>query len=295
MKKFFRVFVIFVAFLSAVKCQSFDDQLMFEQFYGSAFDPQMQIYDIRSFQNIVNHPHFNPNAPTVIFHFDQFETNRDQQVVAIISAYLYMMEYNVILVDYQNVDIISDDAALDLAHSVAHGLEGFLRHYNPQLVHFLGNGVGANVMSHAAEILSGAGITVSRLTGLNPTRISHHASFTDTIHTEETNFNPNYVGQASFFINGGTHPQPRCTGIVSCSRDFSKRVWSESILSETPNFPALPCSSWINFLNGECNQNVPIGNAGLHAHRLLRGSYFLQTNTREPWSRQTALPGTPAN
>ena len=73
---------------------------------------------------------------------------------------------------------------MDLAQSVARGLEGFLRIYNPQLVHFLGNGVGANVMSHTAEILSSYGITASRLTGLNPTRLSHHATFTDSIHTE---------------------------------------------------------------------------------------------------------------
>ena len=68
----------------------------------------MQIYDVRSFQNIINHPHFKLNAPTVIFHFDEFETNRDQHVVEIISSYLYMQEYNMILVDYQNVNIISD-------------------------------------------------------------------------------------------------------------------------------------------------------------------------------------------
>ncbi|CAG9801915.1 unnamed protein product [Chironomus riparius] len=292
MKPFFGVFVIFVAFFGAVRCQSFDDQLMFEQFYGSAFDPQMQIYDVRSFQNIINHPHFKMNAPTVIFHFDEFETNRDQHIAEIITSYLYMEEYNMILVDYQDVNIISDSAAYDLAQSVSRGLEGFLRIFNPQLVHFLGNGVGANVMSHTAEILRSNGITVSRLTGLNPSRISHHATFVDSIHTEESNFNPNFVGQVSFFINGGTHPQPRCTGIVSCSRDFGKRVWAESVRSEIPNFPALPCSSWIDFMNGECNQNEPIGNAGIFAHSSLRGSYFLQTNTREPWSRLTAFPGT---
>lgn len=71
----------------------------------------MQIYDIRSFQNIVDHPHFRANAPTVIFHFDEFESNRDQHVAEIITSYLYTNEYNMILVDYQNVGIISDNVS----------------------------------------------------------------------------------------------------------------------------------------------------------------------------------------
>ena len=79
--------------------------------HSSAFDPQMQIYDVRSFQNIINHPHFRTNERTVIFHFDEFESHRDQHIVEIISSYLYMEKYNVILVDYQNVDVISDSVS----------------------------------------------------------------------------------------------------------------------------------------------------------------------------------------
>ena len=59
-----------------------------------------------------------------------------------------------------------------------------MKHYNPNLVHFLGNGVGANVLSHTAEYLSIFQLVAGRLTGLNPTRLSHHALFVDSIHTE---------------------------------------------------------------------------------------------------------------
>lgn len=100
---------------------------------------------------------------------------------------------------------------------------------------------------------------------------------------------PSY-GDARFVVNEGVHPQPGCGGQdARCSREFALRIWSESVRSFTAIFPCLRCESWQDFLNGDCNENS-IGHMGLHASVFSTGSYMLQTNTRDPWTRDNPFP-----
>lgn len=188
-------------------------------------------------------------------------------------------------------------------------MSGFLERYTSDLIHFIGNQAGANILSFVAEKVAIQGEIISRITGLNPTRLTGFASFTDSIHTDgkfEKYFkiiltvklkkkkilesSHEHTGRVAFFVNGGLHPQPNCGGQPPCSLEFALRVYGESIRSFTPIFPSLPCDSWDDFTNHLCNENTPIGNMGLHAQNNLVGSYFLQTNTRQPWTRSTAIP-----
>lgn len=68
------------------------------------------------------------------------------------------------------------------------------------------------------------------------------------------------------------------------------RIWAESARSIQPIFPTLRCPTWVEFINGDCNENVPHVNMGVHFTRQMGGVYTLQTNTRDPWSRDTPFP-----
>jgi hypothetical protein len=61
----------------------------------------------------------------------------------------------------------------------------FARGYDANLMHLLGKGVGANILSHAAASVIPNGYFVSRLTALNPTRLSTAvALFIDVVYSE---------------------------------------------------------------------------------------------------------------
>lgn len=68
------------------------------------------------------------------------------------------------------------------------------------------------------------------------------------------------------------------------------RIWSESVRSNSPIFPCLRCDTWQLFLSGGCNENTPIGHMGLQASPGVFGLFMVQTNTRDPWTRNTPLP-----
>jgi hypothetical protein len=106
----------------------------------------------------------------------------------------------------------------------------------------------------------------------------------------ETNSNTNSFGLASFYVNNGTHPQPGCLGLVQCSRDRAKIVWAESVRARNPIFPTLRCETWELFMSGACNINQPHNYMGIYASPTEFGRFMVQTNTREPWSRSSALP-----
>ncbi|KAG5682562.1 hypothetical protein PVAND_011907 [Polypedilum vanderplanki] len=262
---------------------------MFEFFYGTAHNPIMEIYTVDNFASIVNHQAFRNTGRSVIFHFGEGETARDQLIAELITSYLYNGNYNVIVIDYHDLTLITDAKSEELAEALSRGILPILSQYDADNFHFVGNGVGANIISQTAELISNEGGVVSRITGLNPTRLSRFAYFTDTIHTEETFTSTETMGVASYFVNGGVHSQPGCGNQMMCSREFALRVFSESVRSRTPIFPSLQCNSYENYLSGSCNDNQ-IANMGLLTQTNIFGRFYLQTNTRDPWTRQDPFP-----
>jgi Lipase len=71
--------------------------------------------------------------------------------------------------------------------SISTALEGVFVNYNSEQTHFLGNGIGASILSFVSRNVGQNGNFIGRLTGLNPSRISLDALFVDTIHTEGGN------------------------------------------------------------------------------------------------------------
>lgn len=64
--------------------------------------------------DVVNHFGFRSSGRTALFHFDEEDYDRQQQVTEILTSYLYSGSYNIIMVVYDNPAVISDDVSLNL-------------------------------------------------------------------------------------------------------------------------------------------------------------------------------------
>lgn len=193
--------------------------------------------------------------------------------------------------------------------------------------HLIGFSLGAHVSGFAGAELPG----LSRITGLDPAgplfeaqhpkvRLdSSDATFVDVIHSNGENlilgglgsWQP--MGDVDFYPNGG-RVQNGCSNLfVGAVTDF---IWSQNVEDEEGRslcnhrraykffidsvaprcqFPAFPCDSYDNFLNGHCfpcskyetnatSNGAKCGNMGYYADRSTgRGQLYLVTREEEPF------------
>jgi hypothetical protein len=78
----------------------------------------MIVFDINDIANVVNHFGFRSNGRTALFHFDEEDYDRQQQVTEILTSYLYSGTYNIIMVIYDNPTVISDDVSLNFLNQI---------------------------------------------------------------------------------------------------------------------------------------------------------------------------------
>lgn len=74
----------------------------------TAFDPQIITYDLSTIAELTSHVGFRRSGRTAVFHFDEEDYSRQQQVTEIITSYLYTGSYNIIMVVYEDLSLISD-------------------------------------------------------------------------------------------------------------------------------------------------------------------------------------------
>lgn len=146
----------------------------------------MIVFDMNNIAEVVNHFGFRGNGRTAMFHFDEEDYERQQQVAEVLTSYLYSGSYNIIMVIYDDPTVISDGNAEALSAVVADAMRRiFANNYDATLMHLLGKGVGANILSQAGSRVIQNGHAISRLSSLNPTRIQAAAAmFMDTVFTE---------------------------------------------------------------------------------------------------------------
>ncbi|CAG7728321.1 unnamed protein product [Allacma fusca] len=175
-----------------------------------------------------------------------------------------------------------------------------LGHVQLEDVHFSGHSLGAHIGGFMGKAI-GTG-RVGRITGLDPAlplfgdvddskRLApSDAAFVDVIHTAGGTMLHGGLafisprGHADFYPNGG-EDQPGCgyDAFGSCSHCRSYLYMAESILSAPGKFPCCSCSSWDKYLNGNC-QCQTFAVMGEYASRNARGSFFLRTGSRYPYS-----------
>ncbi|XP_063384734.1 lipase member H-A-like [Cydia fagiglandana] len=158
-------------------------------------------------------------------------------------------------------------------------------------MHLIGHSLGAHVMGYAGMFFSK---NVFRITGLDPARPLFElppmpdeyrldgtdGTFVDIIHTDGGFYGYNeHHGQADFYPNGGTSPQPGCEGedrghVDSCSHSRAYEFFGESIQGCVP-FTSYLCDSYQGFENGECQTNT--STMGAPAKHSVEGNYYLHT------------------
>ncbi len=250
-------------------------------------------------------PAFNGNRDSVFYHYGFTQTENSDNVLDVIDASVVRADSNFFLIYYLNVNTLTSFNALEIGSNLANSYIKFVEAGVPSSrLHLVGFSLGAQIQAIASrnvQNLTNRRVVVGRLTGLDPGQVhltpslgrlsSEDAAFVDTIHTESSMFAEHLsAGHVSYFVNGGnSQPFCRVPFVNVCSHNFAPTAWAESIRAGRPVFPALPCSTWENFLSGNCN-NAVIGNMGMHTTRVSRGRHFLRTNDSAPFSRPQATP-----
>lgn len=202
-------------------------------------------------------------------------------------------------------------SASGLGDSVGDALNNlFNSGYNSGFMNLVGFSIGAQIMARASRRVqdrSNRRNVIGRLTGLDPFDLgiissvtvgrlsSADAQLVESVHTEGVSIGDHESqGHVAFFVNGGV-TQPFCDSPLpgnraECSHIFALTVWSESVRSSTPIFPALNCPSWPRYLGGECNGNDVANLGRVSSNTWLRGPFFLRTNSVSPFSRDTPFP-----
>ena len=107
----------------------------------------------------------------------------------------------------------------------------------------------------------------------------------DVIHTKAGTLGADEAtGTVDFWPNGG-HEQPGCsfTDGGSCSHDRSISYFAESVYAAEPTFYAIKCLQLASFENQTCKGTL--NNMGIDAKSRSAGNFFLQTNSKSPFSR----------
>lgn len=301
---FGKFLICIAALIAAANC----DQRVKFRFYTSAIE--VTEYNVDTFPSILSHSNFQRNRQTVILHYSNGQNLLTPQVHDVITAYATAQNFNFIVVAYDSDDIVTTGNAVSLAGGISTALVNICEFgYNSALLSLIGNGLGAQILARASRNVqnnSNRRHIVGRLTGLDPGSLGTiagiqigrlspaDAQWVETIHTDPTLGDHDSRGHIHFLVNGGNN-QPMCTqglpGARSrCNHDIVMNYWAESVRAVQPIFPSLYCDAWSNFVAGNCNNNLISHMGRSNSATTLRGSYFLRTNDRAPFTRTQAQP-----
>uniref|UniRef100_A0A182JT06 Lipase domain-containing protein n=1 Tax=Anopheles christyi TaxID=43041 RepID=A0A182JT06_9DIPT len=238
--------------------------------------------------------------------------NADRNHVSILpirTAYLVQDAQNLLVADWSPVAVLLYPTARDLVLPVANRLGSILARFikrvgiDPSQVHIIGHSLGAHIAGNVGRHMDGK---LRRVTALDPAGPlfaldskdavgPDNAQFVDVIHTDGLTLGENVVrGNADFFPNSGTPPQPGCETLDvftlhSCSHARSTGFFAESILLPY-SFISCACSrEEISRKDDIClpdvretslRECVPMGEAlGPSA----RGTFFTRTSRVPPF------------
>ncbi|XP_031438875.1 phospholipase A1 member A isoform X2 [Clupea harengus] len=267
--------------------------------------------------------HFNASLPTkIIIHGFRALGSKPSWVRGLAQALLRAEDVNVLVVDWvytasfaynrvvENYKEVAIEISVIINHLRNHGstLESF---------HFIGVSLGAHVAGFVGTLFDGK---LGRITGLDPAgpmfkgndvydRLDpSDALFVEAIHTDSDYFGISIpVGHVDFFLNGGMD-QTGCArsrfasiliyfpvyGYVICDHMRALHVYI-SALNGTCSLMGFPCSSYDDFLAGNCfdcqgtfDGTCPriglLKNSGLTKHPLpIQQKVYLLTTSTPPF------------
>ncbi|KAI5638434.1 lipase domain-containing protein [Phthorimaea operculella] len=260
-----------------------------------------------------------PSEPQLLEDILEYEQEIDgEEDVAVARGtftYLSAGDYNFISVDWSRLIAFPwYRTAVRNTRYMGSRLATFVQYLNsvgvpPSSLHVIGFSLGAEAAGFAGKELRSRGITLGRITGLDPafpgyslTNSEGHlsrgdAAFVDVIHTNPGIFGfPQPIGDVDFYPNGPSWIQPGCwinqlimnneLDLVSgCSHNRAWRLYAESI-SNPRGFPATLCRDWTSWTRS-CRFHVD-GYMGIGARPPMTGKMYLRTNDRSPYARNGA-------
>ncbi|CAD7011803.1 unnamed protein product [Ceratitis capitata] len=236
--------------------------------------------------------------------FSESATGDKQSSQQLKDAFLKSSNYNVILVDWSPMTVMPwYTNAVDNLPVAARFIARFLRFlvangYQTRHIHLIGFSLGAEVAGFAGKQLLEWGIVLPRITGLDPplplfesNSGNRHltqtdARFVDVIHTDGGILgNPEAMGHADFYPNGGRALQPGCARqeiannrwlniLIGCSHQRAWEYFVESI-NNPYAFPVDKCEPTNEF--GRCKE----GNGGAFMGMAADRSIHLSTSMSE--------------
>uniref|UniRef100_A0A146LFH2 Lipase member H n=2 Tax=Lygus hesperus TaxID=30085 RepID=A0A146LFH2_LYGHE len=253
------------------------------------------------------------NKPIVIYIHGFSEQASGPNPQTIKKAYMHRGDENLILVDWSTLAALRwYDHAVQNTRFVALTVSNFiddLVHKGVALdrFHVVGFSLGAEIAGLVGKMIKSG--KLRRITGLDPAmplylgagpqgRLdANDAHFVDVIHTDGGILGfARPLGHADFYPNGGTPAQPGCTveGIVeeqrineyvACSHNKAWKYYAESVMHPA-DFPSVHCKNFDEFESNSCEdaRSEPVY-MGYLADPTVRGTFFLQTNEKEPYGR----------
>ncbi|KAJ2945741.1 hypothetical protein O0L34_g584 [Tuta absoluta] len=265
--------------------------------------------------NLSRRTNFDPGNPTIIYLMGFTEATTGPSTTTLRDAYLSAGDYNFISVDWSRLVAFPwYRTAVRNTRYMGSRLATFVQYLNsvgvpPSSLHVIGFSLGAEAAGFGGKELRSRGITLGRITGLDPafpgyslTNSEGHlsrgdAAFVDVIHTNPGIFGfPQPIGDVDFYPNGPSWIQPGCwinqlimnnelDLVNGCSHNRAWRLYAESI-SNPRGFPATLCRDWSSWARS-CRFNVD-GFMGIGARRPMTGKMYLRTNDRSPFARSGA-------
>ncbi|XP_036333610.1 pancreatic lipase-related protein 2 [Rhagoletis pomonella] len=249
--------------------------------------------------------------------FSESATGDNQSSQQLKDAFLKAGNYNVILVDWSPMTALPwYTNAVENLPVAARFMARFLRFlvasgYQTRLIHVIGFSLGAEVAGFVGKQLLEWGVVLPRITGLDPPlplfesdsgnrHLTHtDARFVDIIHTDGGILgNPDAMGHADFYPNGGRPLQPGCARqeiannrwlgiLIGCSHQRAWEYFVESI-NRPYGFPVDICEPSKQFTS--CKDGNGRAFMGIAADHRLRGKFFLETNDAPPYGRDAEPP-----
>ncbi|XP_033334495.2 lipase member H isoform X1 [Megalopta genalis] len=253
-----------------------------------------------------------------LIHFHGYIQSTDtNDVVDLMQGYLVGTNYNVIAVDYRDITdldyleavLLVDGVATVMVQTIYDMVAGGMNEtklilsgfsMGSQVCGFIGRKLSFQLSKIIAGDPAGSGFYV-----LEPSISASDALCVQCIHTDMGWYgHTGPCGHLDFYPNGGVRQQPGCPEsfdcmilihgghtplcsfrelISACSHDRADKYMAEAA-RHSEAFPSVECNSWDDFIHGKCDRNVTIP-MGYAAPCSVTGKFYLQTNSRPPFSR----------
>lgn len=276
------VLLITVQICKALKCEEFTDLDFQHAFLGTSLKIKLLLYTrqnvscglLMSHTDLSVTPQFNASRPTTFVIHGYRPTGSPPVWVKEISQLLLgRQDMNLIIVDWNrgaaNVNYLkAKENTLKVGENLTSLVKLMLSNgVSLSSIHLIGVSLGAHI---AGFIGANFNSSIGRITALDPagplftgTSPEHRldptdAQFVDVLHTDIDALGfREALGHIDFYANGGTD-QPGCpltifsgTAYFKCDHQRSVLLYMESIKRTCP-IKAYPCSSYSDFMDGNC-------------------------------------------